>query len=155
MKIVCKQCHQEFELTDSDIKFFTSRNLNIPKRCKKCRDINKFRKNNSYEQSFSDSKSRLDSFLPSYKTMATIVVIVSVIVMVSIFFWVKSTESTSVRYIPPDRTVTYYLNTYRHKFHEINCNSVQEMNPKNKEAFYGTREEAIARGYEPCKNCKP
>ncbi|MBR2086608.1 MAG: hypothetical protein IJ906_05650, partial [Oscillospiraceae bacterium] len=47
---------------------------------------------------------------------------------------------------------TYYLNTYRKKFHRPGCASVNQMDPEN---FYGTREEAIAQGYSPCNNCKP
>ena len=50
---------------------------------------------------------------------------------------------------------TYYLNTYRMKFHRTTCSSVQEMNPENRQAFYGTREEAIKKGYSPCHNCNP
>lgn len=50
---------------------------------------------------------------------------------------------------------TYYLNTYRKKFHRPDCPSVQEMMDENRQAFYGTREEAIAQGYSPCHNCNP
>lgn len=41
MKRICKQCGIEFELSDSEIQFYQSRNLNIPKRCQECRDKNK------------------------------------------------------------------------------------------------------------------
>lgn len=41
MKRICKQCGKEFELSDSEIQFYKSKNLNIPKRCKECRDRNK------------------------------------------------------------------------------------------------------------------
>lgn len=61
----------------------------------------------------------------------------------------KITETSQVQ------EVMYYLNTYRHKFHRPDCPSVQEMNPQNRQAFYGTREQAVADGYDPCKNCKP
>ena len=50
---------------------------------------------------------------------------------------------------------TYYLNTYRKKFHKPDCDSVQQMDPENRKAFYRTREEAIEMGYSPCNNCKP
>ncbi len=50
---------------------------------------------------------------------------------------------------------TYILNTYRKKFHYPTCASVTQMNPENRQKFYGTREEAIAQGYSPCGNCKP
>ncbi len=41
IKRTCKQCGKEFILSDSEIKFFKSRNLNLPKRCKDCRSANK------------------------------------------------------------------------------------------------------------------
>lgn len=41
MKIVCKQCGKEFELSESEIEFYKSKNLHIPKRCKECREANK------------------------------------------------------------------------------------------------------------------
>jgi len=41
MKRVCKQCGKSFELSDSEIAFYKSRNLNLPKRCKACRQANK------------------------------------------------------------------------------------------------------------------
>ena len=49
----------------------------------------------------------------------------------------------------------YVLNTNTSKFHYPDCKSVSDMNPKNRRDFYGTREEAIAMGYVPCKRCKP
>ena len=39
-------------------------------------------------------------------------------------------------------------------FHHAWCSSVAQMNPANKVCF-ATREEAIAQGYRPCKNCRP
>lgn len=49
----------------------------------------------------------------------------------------------------------YILNTNTKKFHYPSCSSVQKMKDKNKQAFNGTREEAIAKGYSPCGNCHP
>lgn len=51
--------------------------------------------------------------------------------------------------------VTYVLNTNTHKFHLPNCPSVTDMKPKNREDFYGSRDEAIAAGYQPCGRCHP
>lgn len=44
MKCVCKQCGKEFELSKSEIDFYRKKNLNLPKRCKECREKNKGRK---------------------------------------------------------------------------------------------------------------
>ena len=50
---------------------------------------------------------------------------------------------------------TYVFNKNTKKFHSPNCPSVDEMKDKNREYFYGTREEAIASGYKPCGRCNP
>ncbi len=50
---------------------------------------------------------------------------------------------------------TYILNTNTHKFHLPSCASVKQMKEKNKEVFTGSRDEAIAKGYQACKNCNP
>ena len=51
--------------------------------------------------------------------------------------------------------ISYILNTNTMKFHNPDCASVDDMNPDNKEEFYGTRDELINNGYSPCGNCKP
>lgn len=43
MKRTCKQCGKEFELSESEISFYNERGLELPKRCKSCRDKNKGR----------------------------------------------------------------------------------------------------------------
>lgn len=50
---------------------------------------------------------------------------------------------------------TYVLNTNTHKFHKPGCYSVEKIKPENYAEFTGTREEAVAYGYDPCKNCNP
>ena len=56
---------------------------------------------------------------------------------------------------PIDPDVTYVLNLHSCKFHYPYCSSVIDINPNNREYFYGTREEAIELGYTPCGVCKP
>ncbi len=48
--------------------------------------------------------------------------------------------------------ITYVLNTNSKKFHEPDCSGLPT---KNRRDFYGTRDEAIDAGYEPCGRCKP
>lgn len=50
---------------------------------------------------------------------------------------------------------TYILNTNSKKFHLPSCTSVTQMKAANRQEFTGTRDEVIADGYEPCKNCNP
>lgn len=40
----CVQCGKIFTLNDSEIDFYNSKNLSLPKRCKACREINKGKK---------------------------------------------------------------------------------------------------------------
>lgn len=54
-----------------------------------------------------------------------------------------------------DEEHTYILNTNTLKFHKPDCSSVNQMSEHNKGEFLGTRDELIAQGYEPCKNCNP
>lgn len=49
----------------------------------------------------------------------------------------------------------YILNTNTKKFHYPTCSSVNNMKEKNKQEFFGTRDEAISNGYSPCGRCKP
>ncbi len=41
IKKECKQCGKQFTISDSEISFYKSKKLNIPKRCKECRKSNK------------------------------------------------------------------------------------------------------------------
>jgi len=49
----------------------------------------------------------------------------------------------------------YVLNKNTGKFHYETCSSVDQMKPYNKGYHTGTREEVIARGYDPCGRCRP
>lgn len=55
-----------------------------------------------------------------------------------------------------DPTADYVGNKNTLKFHYPTCDSVNEMNPKNRAYYYGvTRQDMINMGYEPCGNCRP
>ena len=56
---------------------------------------------------------------------------------------------------PADPGTDYILNTNTKKFHYPTCASVKKMKDKNKKEFHGTRDEVIAKGYDPCGNCHP
>jgi DNA-entry nuclease len=49
----------------------------------------------------------------------------------------------------------YILNTGRRRFHYPWCPSVTEMSSKNRQDYYGTREELIEMGYTSCGSCNP
>lgn len=49
----------------------------------------------------------------------------------------------------------YYIGNARSlRFHRPACNSSERMNPGNKIRF-DSREDALSRGFAPCRNCKP
>ncbi|MCI1306047.1 MAG: DNA/RNA non-specific endonuclease [Lachnospiraceae bacterium] len=50
---------------------------------------------------------------------------------------------------------TYVLNTNTKKFHRPDCSSADRIKPANRQDYTGSREDLIAQGYEPCKNCNP
>ena len=69
----------------------------------------------------------------------------------------KAAENTATEPAAKSEPVgqTYVLNTNTKKFHIPTCRSVKQMKDKNKKDFCGSREEVIAQGYSPCKNCNP
>ncbi len=51
-------------------------------------------------------------------------------------------------------SATYVGNSNSKKFHYSNCASVAKMKPAHK-VILNSREEAISKGYVPCKRCSP
>ena len=56
---------------------------------------------------------------------------------------------------PKDEGRDYVINTNTGKFHYPSCSSVNRIKSYNREDYYGTRDELINMGYEPCGNCHP
>lgn len=54
-----------------------------------------------------------------------------------------------------DKSIHYVLNTNTKKFHYEGCRSEKQIKEKNREDFYGNRDEVIARGFESCGICHP
>lgn len=50
---------------------------------------------------------------------------------------------------------SYVLNTSTKKFHEPGCSAVGKMKESNKQAYTGSRDNLIAKGYSPCGKCNP
>lgn len=50
---------------------------------------------------------------------------------------------------------TYILNTNTKKFHNPDCASAKKIKDENKQTYSGSRDDLIAQGYDPCKNCNP
>ena len=65
-------------------------------------------------------------------------------------------EEPVVRDMPSEEnSMAYILNTNTKKFHYPSCSSVDRMKEKNKEYYEGSRDDVIARGFDPCKRCNP
>jgi len=52
-------------------------------------------------------------------------------------------------------TTSYIANKNTKKLHYPHCSSVDQMKESNKEYLNCTREQALSRGYDPCKRCTP
>ena len=53
----------------------------------------------------------------------------------------------------PVEQCDFIININTKKFHLPSCPSVDRMKESNKREYIGTKEELIAQGYSPCKNC--
>ena len=77
----CKQCGEEFTLTDSEIKFYNDKGLNLPKRCSECRKKNKNINNNEKESIKETNIQRINSKSKSKKFRN--IIIVAVVLLLS------------------------------------------------------------------------
>ena len=55
----------------------------------------------------------------------------------------------------PTEETRYIVNILSNKFHLPDCSGAAGMKEENRRYFSGTRDEALARGFEPCGYCKP
>ena len=66
--------------------------------------------------------------------------------------YTQTDEPPIISYRDPQDQAGYIGNLRSHKFHSPECKNLpQEENC----IYFGTREEALAQGYEPCKTCNP
>ncbi len=54
-----------------------------------------------------------------------------------------------------EAAASYILNTKSMKFHSPDCSRADSISQSNKSEYTGSRDELIAQGYQPCKNCNP
>lgn len=66
-----------------------------------------------------------------------------------------TTEITQPATEATEYTYTYILNTNTMKFHYSSCSSAEDIKDSNRSTFTGTRDELLARSYEPCGRCHP
>lgn len=81
----CVQCGKVFSLSDSELEFFKSKNLSIPKRCRECREQNKTGKHHEYKSYYVDKASKNDLALAVITTTITIALILLKVQYIWIF----------------------------------------------------------------------
>ena len=81
----CVQCGKVFSLSDSELEFFKSKNLSIPKRCRECREQNKTGKHHKYKSYYVDKASKNDLALAVITTTITIALILLKVQYIWIF----------------------------------------------------------------------
>lgn len=74
MKKQCKDCNNTFTIEDGEIDFYKSKNLQLPNRCKSCRDKRKSNNTNSNQNNNQNSNSNNDKFKQNLILIITFVV---------------------------------------------------------------------------------
>ena len=70
-------------------------------------------------------------------------------------YTISSTSETTLNETITVKGIAYIVNINTGKFHYPDCQSVEQMNEKNKRKYVGDRDDLISKGYEPCKRCEP
>ena len=71
----CVQCGKVFSLSDSELEFFKSKKLSVPKRCKECREQNRANKPRQYKSYYVDKANKNDLILAVITAAVTIALI--------------------------------------------------------------------------------
>jgi hypothetical protein len=81
VKRTCKQCGKEFELTEGEISFYESKGLDLPKRCKECREVNKSGKSASdaKRESLTTNKTASQAGWPAGKLIVTNIAAIAIV----------------------------------------------------------------------------
>ena len=87
----CVQCGKSFTITESEIQFYKSKNLSIPKRCKTCRDQNKASKNAS--QKGNRSSNEYKSYYVKKGSSGSLATVVIAVIVAIVAFMLKAEQS--------------------------------------------------------------
>lgn len=148
MKKICVQCQKEFELTDSEISFYKSKGLSLPKRCKQCRELNK-QKNSTHEKTNNFSligESHATDKLGKNIKPVHILISVGVFVVFAIFMYFLSNFPNS------NKIQNYeYSNQYEYNFANENL-LVEHFNKHGHEFGYSSKEDYLKGAINIIKN---
>lgn len=90
MRRTCKQCGKTFFINDSEINFYKSKNLTLPKRCKNCRKQNKQMKQVYPETAISEKlDDKNPEQRPKRKIWPIVALLLVIIILISAFFIMK------------------------------------------------------------------
>ncbi len=93
MKRTCKQCGKEFELSESELNFYRKKNLTYPKRCAKCRALNRLQKSGSAQENKAAKtvqqetvieKQHVVSTVPKKKKQPVLVIGIAVLLVIAV-----------------------------------------------------------------------
>ncbi len=130
----CVQCGKSFTLTQSEVNFYKSKNLSIPKRCKDCREYNKTAKGSSQKNNRSSGQYK-SYYVKQADSKSLATVIIAVIVAVVAF--VLKAEQAFVIAIAATAvftTLKYIVSLFNGKVF------IQEFDTSNyKYTFYDTK----------------
>jgi len=87
----CVQCGKSFTITESEIQFYKSKNLSIPKRCKTCREQNKASKNAS--QKGNRSSNEYQSYYVKQGDSRSLATVIIAIIVAMVAFILKAEQS--------------------------------------------------------------
>ncbi len=90
MRRTCKQCGKTFYINESEINFYKSKNLTLPKRCKDCRKQNKQMKASNLETTIGkivEDKSLEEK--PKKKVWPIVALFIIIVVILGAFFIMK------------------------------------------------------------------
>lgn len=136
MKRTCKECNKEFEITEGEIKFYESKNFDLPKRCEECRD-----KNNSKSNSKNSSnKSSNQNGKNNKKKNTAISIVACLVILISGYIGVEEVGNNNNQ----SSTSTSISQEYSHE-HEFGSEDsyVSHFEKHGDEFPYATKEEYL------------
>ncbi|MDU1005146.1 MULTISPECIES: zinc-ribbon domain containing protein [Clostridium] len=82
---ICVQCGKKFKIEDSEIDFYNKKDLNLPKRCKECRDKNKNSNDKSELKKETSNKSENIKLNNKKNNNLWKIIIASIVVIIGLF----------------------------------------------------------------------
>jgi hypothetical protein len=93
MKKKCVQCGKAFEISEAEKRFFESKNLTLPKRCRECREKNKNSGNSQKNTKATKNASKYNSYYVKKDKTATLttVILTAIVAIASLILKVDTT----------------------------------------------------------------